>query len=136
QLVERSDLVISICPPHAALDVAKQVASVGHRVLYLDANAIAPATISAIAELIGQGLVVDGGVIGPPAWQRGSTVLWLSGPAAETVARLFATSPFDARVLDGELGSASAVKACFALQSKALPTLWLTLADAARRDQV
>jgi len=36
-------------------------------------------------------------------------------------------------VLPGDLGSASALKACFALQSKVLPTVWWTLAEAARR---
>ena len=133
QLVSRSDLVISICPPHAALDVAKQVAAVNRPVLYLDANAVAPATVREIGELLGVEHVVDGGIIGPPAWERGDTVLWLSGRSAQTVAGLFAASPFDARLLGRELGQASALKACFALQSKALPALWLTLAEAARR---
>jgi hypothetical protein len=34
-------------------------------------------------------------------------------------------------VLGQQLGRASAVKACFSLQSKALPALWLALAEAA-----
>ena len=59
-------------------------------------------------------------------------MLWLSGAAARDVAALFAGSPFDARVLGPELGTASALKACFALQSKALPAIWLELAAAAR----
>jgi 3-hydroxyisobutyrate dehydrogenase-like beta-hydroxyacid dehydrogenase len=129
ELVARSDLVISICPPHAAVDVARQVqaAARGDRpTLYVDA-------IASIAELLGAERVVDGAIIGGPAWQRGDTVLWLAGDGAESVAALFAVSPFEARVLPGGLGSASALKACFALQSKALPTLWLTLAEAARR---
>ena len=53
--------------------------------------------------------------------------------SAAAVAALFAASPFEARVLPGGLGSASALKACFALQSKALPTLWSILAEAAQR---
>jgi hypothetical protein len=136
QLVSRSDLVISICPPHAALDVAKQVAAVNRPVLFLDANAVAPATVRMIGDLLGVEHVVDGGIIGPPAWERGSTVLWLSGTAAGAVAALFAGSAFDASVLGDELGQASALKACFGLQSKALPSLWLTLAEAARRYRV
>jgi 3-hydroxyisobutyrate dehydrogenase-like beta-hydroxyacid dehydrogenase len=59
-------------------------------------------------------------------------VLWLSGPAAGEVAALFAGSPFAARVLGPELGTASALKVCFALQSKALPAIWLEVAAAAR----
>jgi hypothetical protein len=137
ELVARSDLVVSICPPDAALSVARQVhqaAGVGGRpVAYLDANAVAPATMAAIGELLGPRRVIDGAIIGPPAWGRGQTVLWLAGEQADAVAGLFADSPFAAQVLPGDLGAASAVKACFALQSKALPTLWLTVAEAARR---
>jgi hypothetical protein len=59
-------------------------------------------------------------------------VLWLSGPAAGDVAALFAGTPFDARVLGAELGTASALKACFALQSKALPAIWPAMAAASR----
>jgi 3-hydroxyisobutyrate dehydrogenase-like beta-hydroxyacid dehydrogenase len=133
ELVRRSDLVIAICPPDAALDVARQVAAAGRPPLYLDANAVAPTTVQAIGALLGTDFVVDGAIIGPPAWQSGETMLWLSGAAAAHIAELFSGSPFAARVLGPQLGPASALKACFALQSKALPTLWLTLAEAARR---
>ncbi len=76
--------------------------------------------------------MVDASVIGPPAWEPGHSVLWLAGPRAAEVAGLFAGSPFDARVLSGGLGAASALKACFGLQSKALPAIWLEMAAAAR----
>ena len=100
--------------------------------LYVDANAVSPATVTGIAELLGAERVVDGAIIGPPAWEPGRTVVWLAGPAAPAVAALFAGSPFAARVLAGPVGAASALKACFALQSKALPTLWVQLDAAAR----
>jgi hypothetical protein len=146
-LARRSDVIVSVCPPHAARDVAAEVAAaldgpapVGSgRVgsgrgtpVYVDANADSPATVQAIGELLGPDRVVDGAIIGPPAWEHGQTVLWLSGPAADEVAALFAGSPFAARVLGAELGTASALKACFALQSKALPAIWLEIAAAAR----
>lgn len=136
ELARRSHVIISICPPHAALDVAGQVADAlgdrPERPLYVDANAVSPATVAAIAERLGAEHVVDGAVIGPPAWERGSTVLWLSGGRAAEVAALFDRSPFDARVLGDDLGAASALKACFGLQSKVVPALWLTMAQAAR----
>ena len=155
-LARRSDVVISVCPPHAARAVADEVAAAleapdganaasvastraafapsdgARRPIYVDANAVSPATVHAIADRLGADRVVDGAIIGPPAWERGHTVLWLSGAAAADVAALFAGSPFDARVLGPELGTASALKACFALQSKALPAIWLELAAAAR----
>jgi hypothetical protein len=71
-------------------------------------------------------------VIGPPAWEPGQSVLWLSGAAAPQVAALFDGTPFAARVLGGGLGAASGLKACFALQSKAMPAVWLMIAAAAR----
>ncbi|WP_296147894.1 MULTISPECIES: DUF1932 domain-containing protein [unclassified Pseudonocardia] len=136
ELARRSDVVISICPPHAALDVARQVADAvrdhEHPPLYVDANAVSPATVSAIAELFDHDRVVDGAVIGPAAYEAGRTVLWLSGAAAPSVARLFDGSPFAAKVLDGGLGAASALKACFALHTKALPTIWAVMTAAAR----
>jgi 3-hydroxyisobutyrate dehydrogenase-like beta-hydroxyacid dehydrogenase len=135
ELVRRSDVIVSVCPPDAALDVAERVAAVladlPRRPLYLDANAVAPGTVRAIGERLGTDIVVDGSIIGPPPWEPGHTVLWLSGAAAPAVAELFAGSPFDARVLGTEPGSASALKACFALQSKALPAIWLAMAAAA-----
>ena len=135
-LARRSDVIVSVCPPHAARDVAAEVAAAldgtGRAPLYVDANAVSPATVRAVADLLGPDDVVDGAVIGPPAWEPGHTVLWLSGPAAPDVAALFAGSAFTARVLGPELGTASALKACFALQSKALPAIWLEIAAAAR----
>ncbi len=140
-LSRRSDVIISVCPPHAARDVAAQVAAAlppgpagpaARRPVYVDANAVSPATVRAVGDLLGADRVVDGAIIGPPAWEPGHTVLWLSGPAAGEVAALFAGSPFTARVLGAEPGAASALKACFALQSKALPAIWLEMAAAAR----
>lgn len=140
-LAARADVIVSVCPPHAAREVAGQVAG-GLRgradpPVYVEANAVAPDTVRQIAGVLGeQAVVCDGAVIGPPAWERGTTVLWLAGPGADAVAGLFDGSPFDARVLGtaaADLGTASGLKACFALQSKALPTVWLAMEQAAAR---
>lgn len=136
ELARRSDVVVSICPPHAARAVAEEVAAAVAGVavppVYVEANAVAPSTVAGIGELLGPATVVDGSVIGPPAWKRGTTVLWLAGARAQAIADLFTDTPFDARVLGPELGAASALKACFALQSKAIPAAWLALTATAR----
>jgi 3-hydroxyisobutyrate dehydrogenase-like beta-hydroxyacid dehydrogenase len=134
ELARRADVVVSVCPPDAARAVAEEVAPLLRRPgqLYVDANAVSPATVTGIAELIGAERIVDGAIIGPPAWEPGRTVVWPAGPAAPAVAALFEGSPFAAKVLAGPVGSASALKACFAFQSKALPTLWVQLDAAAR----
>ncbi len=137
ELARRSHVIISICPPHAAREVAREAADAlgdrPERPLYVDANAVSPDAVREIDGILGAGTVCDGAVIGPPAWERGTTVLWLSGPGAGAAAGLFEGSPFDARVLGPEIGTASGLKACFALQSKALPTVWLALEEAAER---
>jgi len=72
EIIARSDVIMSVCPPHAALDVARLVAGFGG--LYLDANAVAPGTareVAAIAEA-GGASYVDGGIVGPPRWRRGT----------------------------------------------------------------
>ncbi len=136
ELVHRSDVIISVCPPDAALALAGEVARHLDQgrpgPIFVDANAVSPTTVTGIAGLLGAERVVDGAIIGPPAWEQGRTVVWLAGAEAATVADLFAGSPFAARVLPGPIGAASGLKACFALQSKALPTLWVALDAAAR----
>lgn len=114
-VARRCDVIISICPPGAALSLAREVAAAlagrsGPPPLYLEANTVPPETVREVADVFGdRAEVLDGLVLGPPAWQPGTTVLWLSGPAAADVAALFAGSPFEVRVLDGAIGAASAL---------------------------
>lgn len=133
ELVACADLVVSICPPAAALEVAEQVRGYGEPAIYVDANAVSPGTVEQIGALFGPERVVDACVIGPPAWRPDTTQLWASGAAAGTVVELFAGSPVRALPLGARLGAASALKACYGLQSKAAPALWLALAAAADR---
>lgn len=114
-LAARSDVIVSICPPPAAREVAAQVAAGledrAGRPLYVEANAVSPDTVRQIAAVLGErATVCDAAVHGPPAWERNTTVLWLAGPGAGAVAGLFGGTPFDARVLGtaaGDLGAAS-----------------------------
>jgi len=62
------DLVVSVCPPAAAVDTARSVA--GFSGLYLDANAVSPGTASEVAAVVA-GSYVDGGIVGPPPVPRG-----------------------------------------------------------------
>jgi len=109
-LIERSDIIMSVCPPHAALDVARQVAGAGFGGVYVDANAISPATAREVASLVeaGGARYVDGGIIGTPPVKPGFIRLYLSGPRAGEVRDLFDGSPVDARMVDQGGGSAGA----------------------------
>lgn len=119
-LVQRSEVVISVVPPHAALDVARSVAEAGFGGLYVDANAISPTRAREIAAfVIGAGAsFVDGGIVGPPPTGEGRTWLHLSGPRAHDVAALFGTGHLATEVVSDEIGDASAVKVAFAAWTK------------------
>jgi 3-hydroxyisobutyrate dehydrogenase-like beta-hydroxyacid dehydrogenase len=129
EVCRRCEILLSICPPHAAIDVA-QVAS-GFAGIYVDANAIAPATARSIEEL--QPHFVDGGIVGPPPTEAGTTRLYLSGDEAAQIAELFAGTNLDARVI---AGSASALKAAYAGWTKGSGALLLTVRELARAEGV
>ena len=69
--------------------LAQQVHATAFGGLYIDANALAPSTSLQIGEIMGLGAYVDGGIIGPPALQPGTTRLYLSGHHAAGVAAWF-----------------------------------------------
>jgi 3-hydroxyisobutyrate dehydrogenase-like beta-hydroxyacid dehydrogenase len=119
-LVGKSDVVLAVCPPHAALDVARAVAGHAFRGLYVDGNAVSPTTSRSIAKIVeaAGATYVDGGIIGPPPDKPGTTRLYLSGAAAERVRALFAPGPLEAIVLPGDLTSASAIKMAYAAWTK------------------
>ncbi|HEX2439779.1 MAG TPA: DUF1932 domain-containing protein [Methylomirabilota bacterium] len=120
KLVAASDVVLSVCPPHAALDVAAAVAAQHFRGVYVDGNAVAPATARSLARIVqaAGATYVDGGIIGPPPDKPGTTRLYLSGPDAGRVSPLFAAGPLEAVVLGGDLTAASAIKMAYAAWTK------------------
>ena len=136
EVARRSDVILSVCPPHAALEVAGAVA--GFRGVFVDANAIAPGTAREVEAVIaaGGGDCVDGGIVGAPPRAAGTTRLYLSGPEGESVAGLFAGSVVDARVLSGEVGTASALKMTYAAWTKGTAALLLAIGELARAEGV
>jgi 3-hydroxyisobutyrate dehydrogenase-like beta-hydroxyacid dehydrogenase len=135
EIVTRSEVIVSVCPPHAARDVARQVAGFGG--LYLDANAVSPATAGEVAAIVAAGGAgyADGGIIGPPPVTPGSTRLYLSGPRAAEAAALFGGTAVDARVVPPP-GSASAVKMAYASWTKGSAALLLAARALARAEGV
>jgi 3-hydroxyisobutyrate dehydrogenase-like beta-hydroxyacid dehydrogenase len=136
ELSKQSDLILSVCPPHAALDVARSVA--GFEGTFVDANAVSSATAREISAVIeaGGGRFVDGGIIGPLPREDGSTRLYLSGPSAEGVAELFAGSALEACVVSKEPGDASALKMAYAAWTKGTAALLLAVRALARAEGV
>jgi 3-hydroxyisobutyrate dehydrogenase-like beta-hydroxyacid dehydrogenase len=128
-------VLLSVCPPHAAEHVAEQVLSHSFSGLYLDANAISPQRAVRISERMLQAGVtfVDGGIIGGPAWSPGSTWLYLSGPEAEAIASLFSEGPLEVEVIGQAVGKASALKMCYAANTKGTTALLCAVVAAAER---
>ena len=134
-LAASCDVVISVCPPVAACDVARSVAGTGFDRLYVDANAISPTTARQVADIVTRNgaWFVDGGIVGPPARREGSTILYLSGTEAPRVVDIFSDSLLDTHVVGDGPGEASAVKMAFSGWTKGSAALLLAcraLADA------
>jgi len=135
-VADQARVILSICPPHAALDVAWAVH--GFTGLYLDANAIAPGTAREVAQLITSngGRYVDGGIIGPPPISAGTTRMYLSGEYAAEIQDLFKGTGLDPLIVPGTATAASAVKMAYAAWTKGTAALLLGARALARAEGV
>jgi len=121
-VVAEAACILSICPPHAAGEVA--AACRGFAGIYLDANAISPRTALEIAAL--QPTFVDGGIVGGPPREPG-TILYLSGDHAHAIEALFAETILETRVVR----DASAMKMVYAAWTKGTAAMLLAIAGTA-----
>ena len=137
-LAESSEVILCICPPHAALDVASSVAGFGFTGVYVDANAVSPQTAREIGSAIEKrgGRYVDGGIVGSPPREGVPTRLYLSGSTAPAVAELFRDTVVQARVVSDEAGSASAVKMAYAAWSKGAAAMLIAIRALARAEGI
>jgi 3-hydroxyisobutyrate dehydrogenase-like beta-hydroxyacid dehydrogenase len=133
ELVDTCGAIVSICPPHAAEAVAGQVLECGFGGAYLDANAISPERAMRIGERMAEAGAdfIDGSVIGGPAWDPGTTTLYLSGADAENAAGWFSAGPVATRILGTSVGRASGLKMCYAAYSKGSTALLCAVLAAA-----
>lgn len=123
EMAERADIILSLCPPAAAEDVARNVTACSYAGIYVDGNAVSPATVRNISATVQRSgaTAVDGSVIGSPPSDSKSPRLYLSGPAdaLRPVAQLFDGSAVHVRLLSGEIGQASALKLSYSSYQKA-----------------
>jgi 3-hydroxyisobutyrate dehydrogenase-like beta-hydroxyacid dehydrogenase len=131
-LVRDCSVIFSICPPDAATEVASHIASAGFSGDYVDANAISPQHSREIDALLTQANIryIDGGIIGGPAWEPGTT-LYLSGRTAADIAALFTSGPLGVQIIGDQIGKASALKMCYAAYSKGTTALLAAVLAAA-----
>jgi 3-hydroxyisobutyrate dehydrogenase-like beta-hydroxyacid dehydrogenase len=132
-LLSRCEVLLSICPPHAAVEVAE--AAAGFEGVFVDANAVSPDTARAVQATVGTRFV-DGAIIGPPPSRPATTRLYLSGADAEAIARLFVGGPLEAIALDRNVGAASALKMTYAAWTKGTAALLVAIRATARAQGV
>ena len=143
-LAARTDIALSICPPEFAVDTARSFVDAGFKGLYVDANAVSPATAREIGDLVTAAgcRFVDGGIVGGPPRGHARTRLYLSGertgdgPGPVEVANLFRNTALEAVVIDGGPGAASAVKVAYAAWTKGTSALLLNIRALARVEGV
>ncbi len=133
QLCQACEIILSVCPPHAAEEVASSVLEAGFKGLYLDANAIAPQRATELGERMDEAGIrfVDGGIIGGPAWKPNETWLYLSGEHAPEIAACFSNGPLETKIIGSGTGKASALKMCYAAYSKGTTALLAAIVAAA-----
>ncbi len=137
--IAAADFILSIVPPGEALALAERLApalrSARAKPIYVDCNAVSPATVLRIDGVVretGAGFV-DGGIIGPPPEPDSSrTRIYLSGPDAGKVASL-ARYGLSMPVQPGPVGAASAIKMSYAGITKGFTALGAAMMLAATR---
>src|SRR6267154_2109103 len=115
EVLELSDVVISLVSPGAALSVAREVAAnldgSSRSLLYIDANSISPMTVTRISEVLCHGTIdfVDASVIGLASQLRQRGTLYLSGSRAKELSGQFEPT-LHVKVVGDVPGQASALK--------------------------
>ncbi len=137
--IVKADIILSIVPPGDALALAGRLAphlaAANRKPVYVDCNAVNPATVARIAAVIepAGARFVDGGIIGgPPAPGTTGTSIYVSGPHAGEVAVLTEYG-LEIRVLDAPVGAASALKMSYAGITKGFTALGAAMMLAATR---
>jgi 3-hydroxyisobutyrate dehydrogenase-like beta-hydroxyacid dehydrogenase len=127
--VVEADILMSVRPSASALSVAERVAAAlpgrsGAPLLFVDCNAMSPASVRRIGDVVAGagGRVVDVGIVGGPPPEGRSPKFYASGPHAADLTRL-RDFGLDVRPLGGEVGQASGLKMCYAALTKGLSAL-------------
>jgi len=137
--IAASDLVLSILPPSAAIEQATNVAAAmtrtGKTPVYVDCNAISPATTTAVGDIIqaAGASFIDAGIIGLAPNKSDGTRFYVSGPDTTAMEALDGKG-FKVISLGAEIGKASAMKMAYAGLTKGSWTLWTSVLLTAERN--
>ncbi len=133
-VVRGSTFVLSIVPPGEAIAVAERYAPVlarmNGRTIYVECNAIAPETMATIANVVYGAPCIDVGIVGGPPSDGYTPRFYASGPDAGALLALEDVG-LSIRLLDGDVGVASAFKMCYAGITKGFTAVGNAMHDAA-----
>jgi len=123
-IVNYSDIILSILPPEKAYEQAVQVNKVILKsqkpITYVDCNAISPETVKKINQEISSEFCnfIDAGIIGlNPIVEKGQTRFYVSGPNTDPIMMLN-NKGIIIKDLGKEIGKASAMKMVYASATK------------------
>jgi 3-hydroxyisobutyrate dehydrogenase-like beta-hydroxyacid dehydrogenase len=139
KLAADADFVLSIIPPGQAAAFAERMAPAlrqsNRRPLFADCNAVSPQTVRRVEALIAPSgcPFVDAGIIGgPPREGEEGPRFYASGPHAASFAAL-RDCGLDVRLVEGVIGTASALKLSYASLTKGLTALGAVMMLGAER---
>ena len=134
-----AEFLLSILPPGSALSFAERMApalrDAQRKPVFVDCNAVSPATVERISAVIGAtgAPFIDASIIGfPPVAGRASPHIYACGEHAVRLTTLSAHG-LDIRVLEGPVGAASALKMCYAGINKGVAAIATAMILAATR---
>lgn len=137
-LVRETDMILSILVPaeaeNAARNVAQALRNINETTVYVDCNAVSPATSQKIARIIKgtDSRYVDASIIGPPPRSEGTTRFYASGPDVEYF-ELLADFGLDIRPIGSDLGKGKGIKMAYGALTKGLTAISTQLLIAAWR---
>jgi 3-hydroxyisobutyrate dehydrogenase-like beta-hydroxyacid dehydrogenase len=133
-----AEITLSIVPPAQAIEVARRFADEARRqdrqAVYIDCNAISPATMSEVANAFAgtKVQVLDACIIGLPPTGERCPKLYVSADASNRTS-LLETYGIPVRPVAGDIGAASALKMCYSGINKGLTGLGTAMLLAAIR---
>ena len=135
-LVRETDMILSIMVPGEAVKAARKVAGAlrdtGETTVYVDCNAVAPATGREIDGIIREagGRYVDASIIGGPPRPGTNTKFYVSGPDVEAFQAL-RDYGLEVRPLGPEVGQGKGIKMVYGALTKGLTAISTQLLMAA-----
>ena len=134
-LIKKSDIILSIIPPSASIEVANKLSKLSQinskPITYVECNAISPDTTlciekSFIETAFKNSKYIDGSIIGTAPNHTYKPNLYISGKYAKEI-EFLESNAFQIINLGNELEAASSIKMCYASLTKGTNALWVSL---------